>query len=321
MLAVMEVISVVFVMTATLRLTSSRDDYPLGHRRRDRVTCQVMVRMTNRSYSGAMARPPVGELLRDWRTRRRRSQMDLALDVGVSTRHLSFVETGRSRPSVELVLALAHHLDVPLRERNGLLLAAGYAPRFSQLSLDDPAMGNVRASIQRMLDAHDPYPGAVIDRQWNVAMVNRAGLMLAQGIPDHVLGPPMNVYRLCLHPDGLARRTTNFTDWATYLLEQLRRSIVLTGDPTLMALLEEVSNYPNVVQIAPFVDDDRRDEPPILVPFQLSTPLGQLSLFTTLTTFGTPLDVTIDELAIELFFPADDGSDQMLHALARTRDG
>ena len=220
----------------------------------DRVTSQVMVPGRNRSYSGAMARPPVGELLRDWRTRRRRSQLDLALDVGVSTRHLSFVETGRSRPSVELVLALAHHLDVPLRERNGLLLAAGYAPRFSQMSLDDPAMANVRASIQRMLDAHDPYPGAVIDRQWNVAMVNRAGLMLAQGIPDHLLGPPMNVYRLCLHPDGLARRTTNFTDWATYLLEQLRRSIVLTGDPTLVALLDEVSNYPNVVQIAPLVD-------------------------------------------------------------------
>jgi transcriptional regulator with XRE-family HTH domain len=314
-------VSVVFVMFATLRFGGSHDDYSSGHRRRDCITPQVMVRVRNRSYSGTMARPPVGELLRDWRTRRRRSQMDLSLDVGVSTRHLSFVETGRSRPSVELVLALAHHLDVPLRERNGLLLAAGYAPRFSQLSLDDPAMANVRSSIQRMLDAHDPYPGAVIDRQWNIAMVNRAGLMLAQGIPDHLLGPPMNVYRLCLHPDGLARRTTNFTDWATYLLHQLRRSIVVTGDPTLVALLDEVSNYPNVVQIAPLVDDDHRDEPPILVPFQLSTPLGQLSLFTTLTTFGTPLDVTIDELAIELFFPADDASDQMLRALAHTRDG
>ena len=247
--------------------------------------------------------------------------MDLALDVGVSTRHLSFVETGRSRPSVELVLALAHHLDVPLRERNGLLLAAGFAPRFSQLSLDDPAMANVRASIQRMLDAHDPYPGAVIDRQWNVAMVNRAGLMLAQGIPDHVLGPPMNVYRLCLHPDGLARRTTNFTDWATYLLGQLRRSILLTGDPTLQALLDEVSKYPNVVQVASLVNEIRRDEPTILVPLQLSTALGQLSMFTTLTTFGTPLDVTIDEMTIELFFPADDASDELLHAIARTRDG
>lgn len=304
-----------------MRRAGGHGDYPLGHHECAIVTSRVMVRVSNRSYSGTMARPPVGELLRDWRTRRRRSQMDLALDVGVSTRHLSFVETGRSRPSVDLVLALAHHLDVPLRERNGLLLAAGYAPRFSQLSLDEPAMTNVRLSIQRMLNAHDPYPGAVIDRQWNVAMVNRAGSMLAQGIPDHLLGPPMNVYRLCLHPDGLARRTINFTDWAAYLLEQLRRSIVVTGDPALVALLEEVSNYPNVVQIATLVDADRRDEPPILVPFQLSTPLGQLSLFTTLTTFGTPLDVTIDELAIELFFPADDASDHMLHSLAGARDG
>jgi transcriptional regulator with XRE-family HTH domain len=280
-----------------------------------------MVRVRKPPYSEAMARPPVGELLRDWRTRRRRSQLDLALDVGVSTRHLSFVETGRSRPSPELVLAIAHHLDVPLRERNGLLLAAGYAPRFSQMSLDDSAMEHVRASIQRMLDAHDPYPGAVIDRQWNVAMVNRAGMMLADGLPAAILGPPLNVYRLCLHPDGLARRTTNFTEWAAYLLEQLRRSITVSGDPTLIALLEEVTSYPNVVQIAPMLGAPHGDEPPILVPFRLSTPLGELSLFTTLTTFGTPLDVTLDELAIELFFPADDRSEQMLRAMAMTRDG
>jgi transcriptional regulator with XRE-family HTH domain len=280
-----------------------------------------MVLVGKRSYSEAMARPPVGELLRDWRTRRRRSQLDLALDVGVSTRHLSFVETGRSRPSPELVLAIAHHLDVPLRERNGLLLAAGYAPRFSQISLDDSAMDHVRASIQRMLDAHDPYPGAVIDRQWNVAMVNRAGMMLAEGLPAAILGPPLNVYRLCLHPDGLASRTTNFTEWATYLLEQLRRSISVSGDPSLVALLEEVTSYPNVAQIAPMLDRPHGEDPPILVPFRLSTPLGELSLFTTLTTFGTPLDVTIDELAIELFFPADGRSEQMLRAMSRARDG
>ncbi|MGZ4702344.1 MAG: MmyB family transcriptional regulator [Ilumatobacteraceae bacterium] len=259
-----------------------------------------------------MARPPVGELLRDWRSRRRRSQMDLALDVGVSTRHLSFVETGRSRPSPELVLALAHHLDVPLRERNALLLAAGYAPMFSQMSLDDPAMDHVRASIQRMLDAHNPYPGVAIDRQWNVTIANAAALLMTEGLPAYVLGPPLNVYRLCLHPDGLARRTTNFTDWASYLLQQLRRSIVLTGDPTLEALLDEVSGYPNVAQIAPFTSISRADDPPLLVPLRLATPLGELSLFSTLTTFGTPLDVTIDELAIELFFPANDHTDQIL---------
>src|SRR6476620_8802350 len=157
MVSTIVVLSVV-VMGATMRPRRRRGDYPCGHHRGDLITPQVMVRVTGPPYSEAMARPPVGELLRDWRTRRRRSQLDLALDVGVSTRHRSFVESGRSRPSVELVLAIAHHLDVPLRERNGLLLAAGYAPRFSQMSLDDPAMVNVRASIQRMLDAHDPYP-------------------------------------------------------------------------------------------------------------------------------------------------------------------
>jgi transcriptional regulator with XRE-family HTH domain len=236
----------------------------------------------------------------------------LALDVGVSTRHLSFVETGRSRPSPELVLALAHHLEVPLRERNGLLLAAGYAPRFSHLALDDPAMDHVRASVQRMLDAHDPYPGVAIDRQWNVTIANRAALLLADGLPAEVLGPPLNVYRLCLHPDGLSRRTTNFTDWASYLLQQLRRSITLTGDPVLELLLEEVSSYPNVAQIAPLTSLSDTEDSPLLVPFRLSTPRGELSLFTTLTTFGTPLDVTIDELAIELFFPANDQCDQIL---------
>lgn len=271
-----------------------------------------MAELTVPPYSEAMARPAVGDLLRDWRTRRRRSQLDLAIDVGVSTRHLSFVETGRSRPSPELVLTIAQHLDVPLRERNGLLLAAGYAPRFSQMSLDDPAMEHVRASIQRMLDAHDPYPGVAIDRQWNVVIANRTALSLTEGVPSAVLGPPLNVYRLCLHPDGLARRTTNFTDWASYLLQQLRRSIVLTGDAALESLLAEVSAYPNVAQIAPNLDAGQPDDPPILVPFRMATAMGELSLFTTLTTFGTPLDITIDELAIELFFPANDRTDHIL---------
>ncbi|HSB87367.1 MAG TPA: helix-turn-helix transcriptional regulator [Ilumatobacteraceae bacterium] len=259
-----------------------------------------------------MARPAVGDLLRDWRTRRRRSQLDLALDVGVSTRHLSFVETGRSRPSPELVLALAQHLDVPLRERNSLLLAAGYAPRYSHVALDDPAMNHVRTSVQRMLDAHDPYPGVAIDRQWNIVIANHAALGMLNGLPDSVLGPPPNVYRLCLHPDGLARRTNNFTDWASYLLAQLRRSIRLTGDAHLEMLLDEVTSYPNVVRLSPLLGSAEGDDPPLLVPFRMATPAGELSLFTTLTTFGTPLDVTLDELAIELFFPADDRSDQLL---------
>jgi transcriptional regulator with XRE-family HTH domain len=263
-----------------------------------------------------MSGAAVGELVREWRTRRRRSQMDLAIEVGVSPRHLSFVETGRSRPSPELVLALADRLVVPLRERNTLLLAAGYAPRFSQRSLDAPEMRNVRTSVQRMLDAHDPYPGVVIDRQWNVLLANSASTALLDGLPAEVLAPQLNVYRLCLHPDGLSSRTLNFDEWGSYLLQQLRRSIVLSGDPDLVALLAEVTAYPNVAGIVetPLATSE---DPPLLVPFRFDAGGEQLSMFTTLTTFGTPRDVTLDELAIELFFPADDHTDAVLRAAAR----
>jgi transcriptional regulator with XRE-family HTH domain len=296
----------------------SQGDYLVHHESNDRITWHVMVIMTWSSYSGPMARPPVGDLVRDWRTRRRRSQLDLAMEVGVSTRHLSFVETGRSRPSPELLLALAHHLDVPLRERNALLLAGGYAPRYSERTLDDPALAHVMTSVHRMLDAHDPYPGVAIDRRWNVVAANKAALMLTEGVDASLLGPPMNVYRVSLHPDGLARRTTNFVDWASYLVRQLRRLAASTGDPALQALLDEVSNYPNVAQLAPMIGSQPADEQPILMPFRITTPLGELSMFTTLTTFGTPLDVTVDELAIELFFPADNDSDRMLRDLSAT---
>ena len=248
--------------------------------------------------------------------RRRRSQLDLAIETGVSARHLSFVETGRSRPSPELVLALAHHLEVPLREQNALLLAAGYAPRFSERRIDDPAMAHVRASVQRMLDAHDPYPGVAIDRQWNVVIANRAAQALVAQLPAELLGPPLNVYRACLHPAGLAATTVNFADWAAYLLQQLQRSITLTGDDELRALHEEVSSYPNIVELAPRLGQILGEQPPLLVPIRLSTPAGELSMFTTLTTFGTPRDVTLDELAVELFFPENDQSDQMLRALS-----
>jgi transcriptional regulator with XRE-family HTH domain len=254
-------------------------------------------------------------LVREWRTRRRRSQMDLAFDVGVSPRHLSFVETGRSRPSPELVLALADHLVVPLRERNTLMLAAGYAPRFSQRSLDAPEMHHVRISVQRMLDAHDPYPGVVIDRLWNVILANNAATALTQGLPAAVVGPPLNVYRVCLHPEGLAARTRNFDEWADYLLRQLRRTIVLTADPELEQLLAEVSAYPNVAALAPVPYGASWDDPPLLIPLRIAFGAEELSLFTTLTTFGTPRDVTLDELALELFFPADDASDARLRSL------
>lgn len=256
-----------------------------------------------------MARSHVGPLIREWRHRRRRSQLDLAVGVGVSARHLSFVETGRSRPSPELVLTIADHLDVPLRERNDLLVAAGHAPRYPRTPLDDHSMALVRASLQRMLDAHDPYPGVVVDRCWNVVASNRAAGLLVSALPEHVLEPAINVFRVCLHPDGLAAHTHNFPDWAHYLLGQLHRTAALTGDPDVATLEREVHSYPNVAAITDTVESD---DPALLVPLVLDLDGRHLSMFTTLTTFGTPRDVTLDELSVELFFPADDETDQTL---------
>ncbi len=257
----------------------------------------------------------IGPLMRDWRTRRGRSQLDLSLDVGVSTRHLSYVETGKSRPSPELVLAVAEHLEVPLRERNTMLLAAGFAPRYSARGLDAPAMRPIVAGLQRMLDAHDPFPGVVIDRQWNVVLANDAVAALTAGLAAEVVEAPVNVFRLCLHPAGLAGRTVNFPEWAEYLLRQLRRTIVLTGDDQLVAIEQEVLAYPNVVGLSRHRGSLGGDEPAILVPFDLRVDDDlTLSFFTTLTTFGTPLDVTLDELAVELFFPADEVTERAVRA-------
>lgn len=258
-----------------------------------------------------MTEATVGALLRGWRTRRRVSQLDLSLSVGVSARHVSFIETGRSRPSAEMVLALADGLDIPLREQNTMLLAAGYAPRYPSRPLEDEALTPARHAVQRLLDAHDPYPGIVIDRCWNIVGTNVAASALTAGLPPELLGPPANVYRLCLHPDGLARRTLNFEEWAGYLLHQLRRTIALTCDPALQALDEEVRGYPAVAVAA------TRNAAPghasLLVPFEVALPEGQrLSMFTTLTTFGTPLDVTLAELAVELFYPANAESAELL---------
>lgn len=254
--------------------------------------------------------PGVGPLLREWRNRRRRSQLDLSLEVGVSTRHLSFVETGRSKPSPELVLAVADHLDVPLRERNTLLLAAGYAPRYRETPLDDAAMEQVRRSLQRMLDAHDPYPGVVIDRQWNVVLANAAALGLVDGVAPELLEPTINVFRLCLHPDGLAGRTRDLEPWATYLLAQLDRAVALTGDPALAALATEVRGYDTVRGLGPV--GSVGGEPTVLVPLTVEVDGTEISLFTTLATLGTPNDITLDELSIELFYPADAASEHAL---------
>lgn len=257
---------------------------------------------------------PLGPLLRDWRARRRRSQMDLALDVGVSTRHLSFIETGRSRPSPGVLLALAEQLQVPLRERNRLLLAAGYAPRYAERALDSEAMAPVRQSLQRLLDAHDPYPGVVLDRQWNVVLANRAARGLVALLPAALQGPPLNMMRASLHPDGFAALTANFDDSGRYLVDTLQRVATQSGDPGLLALEDEVRRYPSVQALRARDGHALPAVPSLLVPCVLRTPQGPLSMFTTLTTFGSPRDITLDELCVELFYPSDAGSEAMLRA-------
>ncbi|MGF1595997.1 MAG: helix-turn-helix domain-containing protein [Acidimicrobiales bacterium] len=260
----------------------------------------------------------VGPLVREWRGRRRRSQLDLAHEAGVSPKHLSFIETGRSRPSPELLLTLAHHLEVPLRERNDLLLAAGYAPRFQRTGLSDPEMEQVRASLTALLERHDPYPGLVVDRYWNVVMTNRGAGALASVLPPELAGPPLNLFRASLHPDGLAGYTHNFADWAGHLLDQLRRLVQLTADPALVALEAEILAYPNIVALSDG-ERGRRDRSPLILTCDLELGGARLSLLTTLTAFGSPYDVTIDELLVELFYPADDATEAALRALAATR--
>lgn len=256
-----------------------------------------------------------GALLRDWRTRRRLSQFDLALDAGVSPRHLSFIETGRSRPSPELVTTLAQRLEIPLRERNRLLLAAGYAPQYAERRLDADAMNQVRGALQRLVGAHDPYPGVVLDRQWNVLLANRAATALTALLPPHLQGPPFNVIRAGLHPEGFAKVTVNFDDWAGHLIDVLQREAAKTADPELLALEREVHGYPNVRALAERREHAPPPVPRLLVPFIVDLPVGRASLFTTRTFFGSPLDVTLDELCIELFYPADVASEGLLRGL------
>jgi len=251
--------------------------------------------------SDATALPTVGTLLRDWRQRRRMSQLGLALEAGVSARHLSFVETGRSRPSPEMVLHLAEQLDVPLRDRNLLLLAAGYAPMFGERRFDEPELESVREALEQVLDGHDPYPAVVVDRHWGLVAANRGVALLTNGVAPHLLEPPVNVLRVSLHPDGLAPRISNLGEWRTHLLERLGRQAVGTGDPALAALHDELSAFPGGERARLH----RPGPAEIAVPLRLLVDDVELAFISTVATFGTAVDVTVSELALESFFPAD----------------
>jgi transcriptional regulator with XRE-family HTH domain len=259
------------------------------------------------------SRASVGGALREWRQRRHLSQLALACDAEISTRHLSFVETGRSTPSRDMVLHLAERLDIPLRERNNLLVAAGYAPVFPERPLSDPALDAARKAVELVLEGHEPYPALAIDRRWNLVSANRAATQFLGGVDASLLQPPINVLRASLHPSGLAGRIVNLPEWRAHVITRLRRQIDLTADPALEALLAEIKSYGSPADAS---DHAPHDYGGIVIPFRLITPGGVLSFVSTTTVFGTPVDVTLSEIALESFFPADPSTAEALRRSA-----
>ncbi|MGL4960455.1 MAG: helix-turn-helix domain-containing protein [Inquilinus sp.] len=260
--------------------------------------------------------PSFGDHLRDWRRRRRFSQLDLACEADISTRHLSFIETGRSRPSRDMVLHLAERLEVPLRERNTLLVAAGFAPAYPVRPLDDPALALARRAVERVIEAHAPNPALAVDRHWQLVAANAAVPLLLDGVPPALLQPPVNVLRLGLHPDGLAPRIVNYGEWRGHLLERLQRQVESAGDSVLVELLAELRAYPAPPATIAALAPPEEAHPDVVVPFRLATKSGVLSFLSTTTVFGTPVDVTLSELAVESFFPADAATAEALRRLA-----
>ena len=254
----------------------------------------------------------LGDQLRMWRQRRHMSQLDLALEAEISARHLSFIETGRSRPSREMVMRLAESLSVPLRGRNALLLAAGFAPAYRERGLDDPALVSARTAVQRILDGHAPYPALAVDRHWNLIARNAVVPLMLAGLAPHLLEPPANVLRLSLHPEGLAPRIRNLGEWKRHLLERLDGQIWASADPVLEALRDELRTYPAPASKAPW-----EESVAIVVPMEMESPLGPLSFFSTTTVFGTPIEVTLSEIAIEAFFPANAETAEKMRAIAQ----
>jgi len=260
------------------------------------------------------AEPAFGSLLRQWRQRRRLSQLDLALDADISSRHLSFVETGKSLPSRAMVLRLAERLDVPLRDQNILLLAAGYAPAFPERPFDAPSLASARRAVETVLAAHEPFPALAVDRHWTMVAANRALAPLIAGVDPALLTPPCNVLRLSLHPDGLQRRIRNLAAWRAHVLARLHRQVEATADPVLAALMEELRAYPLPRGVAGRASAAEGGD--VCVPLVLDTAEGPLSFISTTTVFGTPVDVTLAEIAVEAFFPADPETAEALRALA-----
>lgn len=261
------------------------------------------------------SQPSVGGMIREWRSRRRMSQLDLAAEADISQRHLSFVESGRARPSRDMVLHLAAQLDVPLRERNRLLLAAGFAPSFAERPIDDPSLEPAMAAVRLVLKGHEPAPAIAVDRHWTLVAGNRAAEPLLSLAEPALLAPPVNVLRLSLHPRGLAPHIVNLGEWRAHILDRLRRLAAATADAAIEALIEELRAYPGEASRTPVVHDAGSA---IAHPLKISLGGTVLSFISTITVFGTPLDVTLSELAIESFFPADEATRAALRQMTPT---
>lgn len=256
----------------------------------------------------------IGPLLKEWRHRRRLSQLDLAMEAEISQRHLSFVESGRARPSRDMVLRLADRLAVPLRARNALLVAAGHAPEFAERGLGDPALAPAMEAVRLILSGHEPWPALAVDRHWTLLAANRSAMRLMEGIDPALASPPVNVLRASLHPAGLAPRIANLRAWRTHVLDRLRRDADASADPGLEALLAEIARYPGGTDAPP--GRAERERGLIATPLRLRLPGGELSLLSTTTVFGTATDVTLAELTLETFFPADGETAAALRAMA-----
>jgi transcriptional regulator with XRE-family HTH domain len=255
-------------------------------------------------------RRPVGDLLREWRQRRRLSQLDLAIQADISARHLSFVETGRSRPTSAMILRLTEHLDVPLRDRNRLLLAGGYAPAYPEHPLGSQELAAVRTALSSVLTGHEPYPALVVNRWWELLDCNTTVGVLTEPVAAHLLAPPVNVLRLSLHPEGMAPHIVNLADWRAHLLGRLRRQLAATGDVRLAELFEELGGYPGGEP----GDPGEYTPADVVVPLRYRWRDRELAFFSMTAVVGTPMDVTIEELAIESFYPADESTAEALWA-------
>jgi transcriptional regulator with XRE-family HTH domain len=265
--------------------------------------------------AAASVEASVGTLLRDWRRRRRLSQLDLAMAAEVSQRHLSFLESGRAAPSREMVLRLAGHLSVPLRERNALLVAAGFAPVFRDRTLDDPALAAATSAVEAIIEGHAPHPALAVDRHWTLVRANGAAGRLMAEVDAGLLAPPVNVLRLSLHPRGLAPRIANFREWRDHVCARLARQIDNSADPVLIALLDELRGYPVPAGAIARRSTDPPEYGGVAVPLRLVTRAGTLSFVSTTTVFGTALDIGLSELAIEAFFPLDAATADAMRAL------